>query len=246
MNINQKEINVNKKITSTQNIMMSITLKEYNKFEKELEYKENLAVLSPTQVTWIENLVNADGNLQDIYDVYPEANTDEIAHVVYEGIKNKRINSGMGNSFLGETFFDIPAPTLPQADTIVQVTQSDTMVHIPVPQATQPHHNPNITIQPDFPAEFNWAEWVIPIVFTGIVLVILYDIWRKQRKTPPADGEGTSSKVSSTSSSNDSSKGSSSTSSAFKFSLDIFLETVPLLFLCLSSLYLSGCYVSQG
>jgi hypothetical protein len=182
------------------------------------EASHDLAVITPTQITWIENLINADGHFEDVVEAYPSMDLQDIYHVVHDAVKYHKISPERGNDFLGETFFKVPAGS------------------VAVPQAThdlpQPHHNPNIPINPDYSQESSWVEWIIPLALTGLVIVaiggIVYYIWKKRKKTPPTDSNGASAKVSSTSSPNKVSKVSSSSS---KFSIDIFLKMVPILFL---------------
>jgi hypothetical protein len=244
MNINQNKLDIKIKINSTPKHNMSITLKECNKFKKELKEKQYLAVVTSVQATWIENLINAEGDLNDIEEVYPEVTTNEIAQIVYDGVKANRIDAKMGNNFLSEAFFDMPPVS--QGDSMVLTPQGDTMVHITVPHASrdipQTYHNPNIRIEPEYPLEYSWTQWIIPLALTGIVLVtiggIVYYIWKKKRKTPPTDSEDASSKGSSIPSSN---KVSSSTSDTSKYSLDIVLKMFPLAYL----LYWVGFYITQ-
>ena len=136
-----------------------------------------LAVVTPVQIMWIENLVNAEGSLQDIQEAFPEVTTTEVADIVHDGVKNDKIFTDIGNKFLDDLLYELPKP---------EATRD-------LPQV---HHNPNVGHYPEGSPESSWTDSIIPIIVVGGVIItvgaIVYYFWKKRRRTGPGDSSNTS------------------------------------------------------
>jgi hypothetical protein len=153
-----------------------------------------LAVVTPVQIMWIENLVNAEGSLQDIHEAFPEVTTKEVADIVYDGVKNDKIFTDIGNKFLGDLLYELPKPEALSTPT-QEVLSSIKSVPEAMRDLPQVHHNPNVGHYPEGSPESSWTDSIIPIIVVGGVIitvgVIVYYFWKKRRGTGPGDSFNT-------------------------------------------------------